>query len=37
MGLQYLDAIKKLAEGPASKFFFPLELTKLVEQFGPGK
>ena len=37
MGLQYLDAIKKLAEGPASKFFFPLELTKLVEQFVPGK
>ncbi len=37
MGLQYLDAIKKLAEGPASKFFFPLELTKLVEQFMPGK
>jgi len=37
MGLQYLDAIKKLAEGPASKFFFPLELTKLVEQFMPEK
>jgi regulator of protease activity HflC (stomatin/prohibitin superfamily) len=37
MGLQYLDAIKKLAEGPGSKFFFPLELTKLVEQFMPGK
>jgi len=37
MGLQYLDAIKKLAEGPSSKFFFPLELTKLVEQFMPGK
>ncbi len=37
MGLQYLDAIKKLAEGPGSKFFFPLELTKLVEQFVPGK
>jgi regulator of protease activity HflC (stomatin/prohibitin superfamily) len=37
MGLQYLDAIKKLAEGPASKFFFPLELTSLVEQFAPGK
>jgi regulator of protease activity HflC (stomatin/prohibitin superfamily) len=37
MGLQYLDAIKKLAEGPSSKFFFPLELTKLVEQFMPGE
>jgi len=37
MGLQYLDAIKMLAEGPSSKFFFPLELTKLVEQFVPGK
>ena len=37
MGLQYLDAIKKLAEGPSSKFFFPLELTKLVEQFMPEK
>jgi regulator of protease activity HflC (stomatin/prohibitin superfamily) len=37
MGLQYLDAIKKLAEGPSSKFFFPLELTKLVEQFMPAK
>jgi regulator of protease activity HflC (stomatin/prohibitin superfamily) len=38
MGLQYLDAIKKLAEGQGSKFFFPLELTGLVEQFaGKGK
>ena len=37
MGLQYLDAIKRLADGPSSKFFFPLELTKLVEQFMPGK
>ena len=37
MGLQYLDAVKKLAEGPGSKFFFPLEMTKLVEQFGPKK
>ena len=37
MGLQYLDAIKMLAEGPSSKFFFPLELTKLVEQFMPGE
>jgi regulator of protease activity HflC (stomatin/prohibitin superfamily) len=37
MGLQYLDAIKRLADGPSSKFFFPLELTKLVEQFMPEK
>ena len=37
MGLQYLDAIKKLAESPGSKFFFPLEMTSLVEQFVPAK
>jgi regulator of protease activity HflC (stomatin/prohibitin superfamily) len=32
MSLQYFDTLKTVGESPASKFFFPLELTKLIEQ-----
>ncbi|MGZ4387085.1 MAG: SPFH domain-containing protein, partial [Gaiellaceae bacterium] len=31
MSLQYFDTLKTVGAGPASKFFFPLELTKLIE------
>lgn len=33
MSLQYLDAIKALGAGPATKFIFPMELTNLVKPF----
>jgi regulator of protease activity HflC (stomatin/prohibitin superfamily) len=32
MSLQYFDTLKTVGASPASKFFFPLELTKLIEQ-----
>ncbi|MGZ4462679.1 MAG: SPFH domain-containing protein, partial [Gaiellaceae bacterium] len=32
MSLQYFDTLKTVGAGPASKFFFPLELTKLIER-----
>jgi regulator of protease activity HflC (stomatin/prohibitin superfamily) len=32
MSLQYFDTLKRVGESPASKFFFPLELTKLIER-----
>jgi regulator of protease activity HflC (stomatin/prohibitin superfamily) len=31
MSLQYLEALKKLGESPASKLVFPLEFTRLLE------
>jgi regulator of protease activity HflC (stomatin/prohibitin superfamily) len=33
MQLQYLDALKALGAGPATKFIFPLEFTNLVSGF----
>ncbi len=33
MSLQYLDALKALGAGPATKFIFPMEFTNLVRQF----
>jgi hypothetical protein len=30
MALQYLDALKALGAGPATKFVIPLEFTQLV-------
>src|SRR6266540_2735684 len=32
MSLQYFDTLKTVGASPASKFFFPLELTKLIER-----
>ena len=32
MSLQYFETLKTVGESPASKFFFPLELTKLIER-----
>ncbi|HEU5299943.1 MAG TPA: SPFH domain-containing protein [bacterium] len=32
--LQYLEALKALGEGPATKFIFPLEFTKLLQPLG---
>jgi len=34
MALQYLEALKALGAGPATKFVIPLEFTKLLEPFG---
>ncbi len=31
MSLQYLDALKALGAGPATKFIFPLEFTNLLK------
>jgi regulator of protease activity HflC (stomatin/prohibitin superfamily) len=33
MALQYLEALKALGAGPATKFVIPLEFTKLIEPF----
>lgn len=33
MSLQYLDGLKALGAGPATKFIFPLEFTSLVKAF----
>ena len=33
MSLQYLDALKSLGTGPATKFVLPMEFTKLLEPF----
>ena len=33
MQLQYLDALKVMGAGPATKFIFPMEFTSLVEGF----
>ena len=33
MQLQYLDALKAIGTGPATKFIFPMELTSLVSSF----
>ncbi len=37
MQLQYLDALKVLGAGPATKFIFPMEFTNLVEGFAKRK
>ena len=34
MALQYLDALKALGAGPATKFVIPLEFTQLIEPIG---
>jgi regulator of protease activity HflC (stomatin/prohibitin superfamily) len=34
MALQYLEALKALGAGPATKFVIPLEFTRLIEPFG---
>ncbi|HEV2356648.1 MAG TPA: SPFH domain-containing protein, partial [bacterium] len=36
MSLQYLEALKALGAGPATKFVFPMEFTKLLEPFMGG-
>jgi hypothetical protein len=33
MALQYLEALKALGAGPATKFVIPTEFTRLVEPF----
>jgi regulator of protease activity HflC (stomatin/prohibitin superfamily) len=33
MSLQYLEALKALGAGPATKFIFPMEFTKLLQPF----
>ena len=33
MSLQYLEALKALGAGPATKFVIPLEFTRLIEPF----
>ena len=33
MSLQYLEALKALGAGPATKFIIPAEFTRLVEPF----
>jgi regulator of protease activity HflC (stomatin/prohibitin superfamily) len=34
MALQYLDALKALGNGPATKFIIPLEFTQLIGPIG---
>ena len=34
MTLQYLDALKALGSGPATKFIIPLEFTQLLGPLG---
>jgi len=34
MALQYLEALKALGAGPATKFVIPVEFTRLIEPFG---
>jgi len=34
MALQYLDALKALGAGPATKFIFPMEFSRLASAFG---
>jgi regulator of protease activity HflC (stomatin/prohibitin superfamily) len=34
MALQYLEALKALGSGPATKFIIPLEFTRLIEPIG---
>ncbi|MGH2467123.1 MAG: hypothetical protein ACRDGL_05280 [Candidatus Limnocylindrales bacterium] len=34
MALQYLDALKQLGAGPATKFIIPLEFTNLISGIG---
>ncbi|MDR5683314.1 MAG: SPFH domain-containing protein [Armatimonadota bacterium] len=34
MALQYLEALKALGEGPATKFIFPMEFTRLLGPLG---
>jgi regulator of protease activity HflC (stomatin/prohibitin superfamily) len=36
MSLQYLEALKALGAGPATKFIFPMEFTKLLQPFVDG-
>jgi hypothetical protein len=33
MSLQYLDALKALGAGPATKFIFPMEFSRLASAF----
>jgi hypothetical protein len=33
MSLQYLDALRALGSGPATKFIFPMEFTHLLRPF----
>ena len=33
MSLQYLDTLKSLGQGPATKFIFPMEFTRLLQPF----
>ena len=33
MSLQYLDALKALGTGPATKFIVPMEFTQLLKPF----
>ena len=34
MTLQYMDALKEMAAGPATKFVLPMEMTKLMGGIG---
>ena len=36
MGLQYLDTLKTLGDGPSTKFIFPMEFTRLLGSLGGG-
>jgi regulator of protease activity HflC (stomatin/prohibitin superfamily) len=35
--LQYFDTLRNMAQGPATKFIFPLEFTSLLQNFVSGK
>jgi regulator of protease activity HflC (stomatin/prohibitin superfamily) len=37
MRLQYLDALKALGQGPATKFVFPMEFTDLIGTLADGR
>jgi hypothetical protein len=36
MSLQYLEALKALGAGPATKYVFPMEFSKLLQPFVDG-
>ena len=36
MSLQYLEALRALGAGPATKVVFPIELTKMLQPFVDG-
>jgi regulator of protease activity HflC (stomatin/prohibitin superfamily) len=37
MTLQYFETLKAMAQGPSTKYIFPMEFTSLLENFVKGK